>query len=555
MTSFTDQARQPWESIVQRKREERASKIPKEWRLPAMPQNAGVQSPLEMLQSCTILSAADKKRTDPDKNDATSLLQKLANAEISSVELVTAFCKRAAVAHQLSNCLTEIMFDEAISHAESLDNHLESTGKVVGPLHGLPITFKDSFDIKGHDSSIGITSLCFDPARKNSMLYDILTGYGAVVIAKTTVPQTLLTADTDSIVFGRTTNAYRPDFGAGGSSGGEAALIALGGSAMGVGTDGAGSVRMPASVNGVVGYKPSGYRLPVDGRGVFGRGLVGTTAIGPVSVAGFIGRSVRDVRLFCKLVAEAKPWAMNPFVYPHPWLRLDPPPPQGLRIGVWSSNGIVHLHPPVERAFKAAQGKLRDAGVQLVEFEGPDIRGVWEMQKDWTEIQDLSYLRDLLLHEPHTEIVKATAIIDKKTPPPAVTLDYLLSMNAKISSLVRNMHEAWNRDGQAIDALLWVTAPHTAVPFDKYTYLGFTGLFNVIDWPAVALPTGLFVDKQVDTRHAVTPLNPLDAEIQALYDPELFHGLPLSVQLIGRRFEDENLLALSEVVHHIIGEA
>ncbi|KAE8351823.1 amidase signature domain-containing protein [Aspergillus coremiiformis] len=541
-----------WESIALRKRAERASKIPKEWLLPATITDNPTASPASLLQSCGLLSQRESYLTDPDGHDAISLLQKLANSEITSTELVTAFCKRAAIAQQLSNCLTEILFDEAIARAHDVDKHLQRTGQVLGPLHGLPVTFKDSFDIQGQDSSIGIMALCYSPAQQNSLLYDILTGYGAIVIAKTTVPQTMLNADTDSIVFGRTVHPYNRLFGVAGSTGGEGALLALGGSACGVGSDGAGSVRMPAAVNGVVGYKPSGYRLPLDGRGIMGTGVMGTTTLGPVSVAGFLTRSVRDARLFTKLAANAQPWQKDPCIYPHLWQSLPLPTVSHLRIGVWSSNNFLHLHPPVQRGFTIAQDRLRHAGVQLVDFPGPDISGVWELQKEWTEIQDLSYLRELLSMEPHTKIVKATAIITKKTTPPPLTLPYLHSLNVRIRTLLRRMHDAWNSDGTPIDALLWVPAPHTAVPFDQYTYLGFTGLFNLIDWPAMALPLGMSANRQLDTKTPVTPFNDLDAEVQEIYHADSFHGLPLSVQLIGRRFEDEKLLAVSQVVHDII---
>lgn len=542
----------PWESIALRKRAERASKIPKQWLLPrSMTENTSA-TPIPVLISCGLLSESELNWTDPCKHDATSLLHELATSQVSSTQLVTAFCKRAAIAHQLTNCLTEILFEEAIARAKALDEHLQCTKKVIGPLHGIPITFKDSFNIKGHDASIGITALCFSPSLQSSQLYDILTGYGAVVIAKTTVPQTMLNADTDSIVFGRTLNPYNREFGAAGSTGGEGALLALGGSTLGIGTDGAGSVRMPAAVNGVVGYKPSGYRLPLDGRRIMGTGAIGTTAFGPVSSTGFLGRSVQDVVLFTKLTAEAKPWEKDPFIYPHPWQSLSLPKAQRLRIGVWSSNDFLHLHPPVERGFKAAQERLRSDGVELVEFHGPDISQVWELQKEWTELQDLSYLRELLSKEPHTEIVKATEIITKKAPCLPLTTAYIHSMNARISALVRAMHDSWGRVGEPIDALLWVPAPHTAVPFDKYTYLGFTGLFNLIDWPAMALPLGMFVDKDIDRKVQVTPFNALDADIQDIYDADSFHGLPLAVQLIGRRFEDEKLLAVSQVVHDLV---
>lgn len=552
MTSTTPE---PWQVIAEKKRIDRASKIPNEWSISEEMKQASSSVPaIKLLRSSNILSEYELKWTDPSAHDATSLLDQLAASQVTSAALTRAFCKRAAVAHQLTNCLTEIRFEEAIAQAEKLDEHLRTTGRPVGRLHGLPISFKDSFNIEGYDTSLGITSLCFDPAKKNSLLYDILTAAGAVVIAKTTVPQTLLTSDTDSIVFGRTISPYNPSFGASGSSGGEGALLALGGSALGVGTDGAGSVRMPAAVNGLIGYKPSGYRLPLDVRPVFGPGISGTSILGPVTVPGFLGRSVRDVRLFTRLVADAEPWLKNPFLYPHPWQNISSPAISNLRIGVWSSNGFLNLHPPVKRGFNTAQEKLRKAGAQLLEFKGPDISQVWELQKEWTEVQDLSYWRELLSNEPHTKIVQDTAIIHKKKKPPALTLEYLHSLNARIASLVREMHNAWTIDGEAIDALLWVTAPHTAVPFDKYTYLGFTGLFNLIDWPAMALPLG-FADETVDKKVPVEPFNDLDAKIQALYDSSSFHGLPLSVHLIGRRFEDEKLLAVSELIHQIIRSA
>ncbi|CEL10198.1 hypothetical protein ASPCAL13322 [Aspergillus calidoustus] len=521
-----------WEMIAQQKRKERAAKIPREWLLPEPLTSDKISSPISLLQSSGLLSQRELNLTSRENHDATSLLQGLANGKITSTELVTTFCKRAALAHQLTNCLTEILFTEAIARAKALDAHFTKTGKTVGPLHGLPITFKDSYNIKGHDTSIGITSRCFDPSDKNSLLYDILTGYGAIVIAKTAVPQTMLNADTDSIVFGRTVNPYNRDFGAAGSTGGEGALLALGVSTLGIGSDGAGSVRMPAAN--------------------FGAGVIGTTTFGPVTVTGFLGRSVRDVHLFARLSAEAKPWEKDCFLYPHQWQSLPLPVASALRIGVWSSNGFLHLHPPVARGFRVAQERLKGEGVELVEFNGPDISNVWELQKEWTELQGMSYLRELLSKEPHTEIVKATGIITKKTPPSPPTVEYIHSMNARINNFFRAMHVAWNRGGKPLDALLWVTAPHTAVPFDKYTYLGFTGLFNLIDWPDMALPLNMFADKAIDKKVPIAPFNDLDAEIQNLYDGDSFHGLPLAVHLIGRRFEDEKLLAVSEVVHDII---
>ncbi|KAL5342662.1 amidase signature domain-containing protein [Aspergillus crustosus] len=515
MTSNTSS----WKSIVERKRAERASRIPKAWLLPRSINEKQTASPLSLIKYSGLLSQRELELTS-EQHDASSLLQQFASCKVTSTELVSAFSKRAAIAHQLTNCLTEILFESAIARAKELDQHLQQTGKMIGPLHGLPITFKDSFHIKGHDASIGITGLCFGPSQRSSLLYDILTAYGAVVIAKTTIPQTLLNADTDSI----------------------GTLLALGGTALGIGTDGAGSIRMPAAVNGVVGYKPSGYRLPVDTRRILGTGVVGTTMLGSVTVAGFLGCSVGDVTLAAKLAAEAQPWEKDPIVYPYVWQGLQVPAAHELRIGVWSVNGFLHLHPPVQQGLATAKHRLRSAGVDLVEFQGPD----------WMELQDLSYLRELLSKETHTERVKATGIITRKTPPPPVTVQYLHTMNARISSLVRQMHAAWSKYGKPIDALFGSMRRTQPCHSINTPNLGFTGLFNLIDWPGVALPLNVYADKNLDRKTPVTPFNALEAEIQDLYDPDTFHGLPLSVQLIGRRFEDEKLLSISQVVHGII---
>lgn len=135
------------------------------------------------------------------------------------------------------NCLSETLFQEALAAAEALDQHLASTGKPIGPLHGLPISLKDSFNIIGKDSSLGFSSWVNDPATYNSILPEILRSAGAVLYVKTNVPTAMMIAETINNVFGRTVNPRNRKLTSGGSSGGESALIAFGGSPIGVGSD------------------------------------------------------------------------------------------------------------------------------------------------------------------------------------------------------------------------------------------------------------------------------------------------------------------------------
>lgn len=131
----------PWQDIAATKKAEQLSRIPKDWIFSGtgLPTDAVDLRPIASLSG--ILSARELAITS-EAYDATTLLAKIADGTFTSVEVVTAFCKRAAVAQQVCNCLTEIMFVDAIAAAERLDEAYNRTGKTVGPLHGLPMTFK-----------------------------------------------------------------------------------------------------------------------------------------------------------------------------------------------------------------------------------------------------------------------------------------------------------------------------------------------------------------------------------------------------------------------------
>jgi len=127
------------------------------------------------------------------------------------------------------------MFDQALARAEYLDDHLKKHNVPLGPLHGVPISLKDSFKIRGFDSSLGIAALAFNPSSITSPLVSILLEAGAVIYCKTNVPQTLMALDSENSLFGRTLNPFNRGLTAGGSSGGEGALISMKGSPLGVG--------------------------------------------------------------------------------------------------------------------------------------------------------------------------------------------------------------------------------------------------------------------------------------------------------------------------------
>lgn len=145
--------------LVAQKRQAQVASIPPGWRLPASTLANAPSNALSTIRTSNILTAQELQWTET--KDASELISLLASGQISSEELTTAFCKRAAIAQQLTKCLTEIFFDRALAKARELDEYRVRNGKVVGPLHGLPVSIKDRFDIEGVDSTVGMFFVFF----------------------------------------------------------------------------------------------------------------------------------------------------------------------------------------------------------------------------------------------------------------------------------------------------------------------------------------------------------------------------------------------------------
>ncbi|KAJ4322426.1 hypothetical protein N0V94_002413 [Neodidymelliopsis sp. IMI 364377] len=235
---------QDYKTISAEKKLQRQSRIPKEWLLPESYND--LTNVMDVPLTCGILS--DVERDITSNFDATALLEKLKDGAWSAEQATVAFCKRAAIAHQLTNCLTEIFFDKAIERARELDRERQlNPGKTLRSLHGLPVSLKDSFQVSGYDTSTGLACFVNEPAEENSGTAAMLLDLGAVLYCKTNLPQSIMTGDSDNNVFGRTLNPRNTTLTAGGSTGGEGALLALRGSVLGVGTDIGGSIRVPST--------------------------------------------------------------------------------------------------------------------------------------------------------------------------------------------------------------------------------------------------------------------------------------------------------------------
>lgn len=240
-----------WQQAAAQKRQQLQDSIPKHHLLPPslLTPNANLLPSSTAILNSGILTPLDLLITSTDS--AALILQRIASREWTSVQVTEAFCKRASIAQQLTGCLTELFYERAMERARWLDEYLVREGKPLGPLHGLPVSLKDCYGIKGLPITAGLVSWIPNVVDIDSSVTQALLAAGAVLYVKTATSQAHLMVESISNVFGTVRNPHNLALSAGGSSGGEAALLAARGSVLGSATDGGGSIRFPAAFCGV----------------------------------------------------------------------------------------------------------------------------------------------------------------------------------------------------------------------------------------------------------------------------------------------------------------
>ncbi|KIO26468.1 hypothetical protein M407DRAFT_24192 [Tulasnella calospora MUT 4182] len=324
-------------------------------------------------------AAGKAKGTDDAVNEAAVKTEEIIHATATEIvqnieagkpgwtaeSVVVAFIIRASEAQRKINCLTEIMFAQALEEARALDAEFARTKKIKGPLHGLPISLKDCFKVKGYDATIGFTQWVGKPSDVNAEIVNQIRVAGGIPFVKTNVPQTMLSFECANPLWGRTVNPYSPDHTCGGSSGGEAALAACDGAALGFGSDVGGSLRIPPGFSGVYALKPSQHRIARSGA----VGCVpGFEAL--IGVNGPIARSVTDIELASR-VLFGKSNAISETLPPVPY--RDITVPKKLKFGYYKTDSLLKSSPAVQRAVQETVDALRKQGHECVEFVVPNV--------------------------------------------------------------------------------------------------------------------------------------------------------------------------------------
>lgn len=499
--------------------------------------------------------------------DASELLRRMEAGELSSVELVRALRERSDEVDGAVGAIVHRMSD-AEAEAERLDAE-RARGALRGPLHGLPVTIKDNVDVAGTDSTVGLAARVGRPAAVDSVVVSELKRAGALVLAKTNVPQSLLSFETENRIWGTTNNPWNPTRVPGGSSGGEAAALASGQSVLGIGTDIGGSIRTPAAFCGVVGIKPTEHRWSNLGSS---SAIVGQEAIR--AQIGPLARSVRDLRLVVSALEPAAMAARDPFVPPVPL--GDAAPPSELRVGVYDADGFFEPSSAVRRAVARAKQHLQDAGVEVVDFRPPNVERLAYLYFAILAADDGDTLKRALEGEEPVPQMKTLLGLTRVPPKARQLLARALAVagERRVAGMMRAMGpksvadywqltgeraklrvqelEAWRRAG--VHAVLCPAFP-TVAPQHRSTHDFALGAVYAMRYNILNLPAGVVPVTSARDDDALRPEggDRLDAKARSIEAGST--GLPVAVQIVGRPYRELDVLALLEQVERAARES
>ena len=302
----------------------------------------------------------------PDR-PAHELVRMLADGDVSSVDVVRAHLDRIAERDSTIHAFVEVLGDRALADARRADE-ARARGESLGPLHGLPISVKESLEFAGSAQTLGLVRRKDARASADAVVVRAAREAGAIVLGRTNVAQTLMMSESRNPIFGQTANPWSLAHAAGGSSGGEGAAVAAGMSCLGIGTDIGGSIRGPAHFCGVVGFKPTLDRWSNRGSvGIFRGQEAVRSQCGPMA------RTTADIVLALRSLDTRAMSARDPQVPPLPWTDPRQVDVRSLRVGFYVNDGVLEPSKAVVRAVRRAVDALRAAGVEAVELTLPGL--------------------------------------------------------------------------------------------------------------------------------------------------------------------------------------
>ncbi|RDW87885.1 hypothetical protein BP5796_03579 [Coleophoma crateriformis] len=528
-----------WETEAEKCRKIRADSIPEQWLL-----TPGQLPPPERLNVLNVPAESgimSLKELQITETDATTLVQRMGDGDLTAEEVTIAFLKRATIGNQLLNNVTEFMAEDALARAKQLDAYFAEHGKLVGPLHGVPISTKEHIWHKGRIACGAYVSQVDKVATEDSHLVQLAKNAGAVFHLRTNEPQTLMTGNTNNNIWGETLNGSHLQLSCGGSSGGEGASIGFKSAVIGLGTDIGGSIRIPAAFNGVYGFRPSALRLPYNGIELPGAGQESIKC-----VIGPFANSIDDIDLFMKVALDQEPWDTEVSLLPLPWKSVESS--KDITVGIMWTDGIVRPHPPMMRALKGAKESLEAAGVRVIDWEPYKSLEMLEIIVTLFFPDGGKTITDLVAASGEPMNEDAAAFLQHAK---LLTVAENWAYNDRRDKLRAEFHALMKSRG--VDVILCPPYVGCAARKNKTDYGTYTMLWNLLDQPALVFPAGITVDPALDSVDTdYKPTNEMDQVQYSKYVPEVFEGAPICLQVVGKHLCDEETVAAARLIEQII---
>lgn len=441
------------------------------------------------------------------------------DGELSAAELIYAHLRRIEQVNPRLNAAVEVLGGPAREAARQVDRQ-RAQGAPLGPLAGVPFSIKDSMEVEGTVCSAGTLGLRDAPASvRDATLVARLRAAGAIPLARTNLPDLLFAFESDNLIHGRTNNPYDIWRTPGGSSGGESALIAACGSPLGLGSDAAGSVRLPAHFCGIAAIKPTSGRLPRTGHV--------PPAGGWLEMVWQIGPMARHVEDLCTLMPLlVPPDGVDHTVMPVPYRDPAEVDIGKLRVAFFTGNGILAAGPETAAVVARAAALLSEEVLTVEERRPPGIEQSYDLEMKMIGPDGGDGLRAYLASIGST---RTHPLLDgwlAKLEPYRTTLDGFAGYWAELDRFRTGMSAFLEH----YDAVLSPVCAHAAVPhgssIEEATFPGFsyTMTHNLTGWPAAVVRCG-------ETRE----------------------GLPLGVQIAAHPWREDVALRIAARLEELCG--
>ncbi len=480
---------------------------------------------------------------------AGDLARGIAARQFSSTEVVSAYIDRQNEVQPRINAVAVALHDQAMAAAKAADRSRPDEGQ---KLYGVPVTVKECFDVVGTATTAGLVGRAADLKSDDAELVSRLRAAGAIITAKSNLAQLELFVESDNPLYGRTNNPWDLARTPGGSSGGEAALVAASASPLGLGTDIGGSVRVPAHFCGLCGLRATPGLLSLAGTA--DQMLFGHVAGVPDS-AGPLARKVADLRL-----------AMDVLGAPVPGARID-----GVVIGIYDDDGFMPASAAVRRAVRQAGQALEAAGAHIVPFEPPGVLEALDLFYGLFTADGAAAYEKLIAGELlDTRIRQLMQLATISSPlRQALGLGLTVAGQRRLSHLIRttgirtqdevramlNRRDAYGKRFETamtragVDAVL---CPPNALPALTHGASGdlgpagvsYTALYALLGWPAGVVPVTRVRPGEMDRRARGGDL--IDRAARRVDKDSA--GLPVGVQVAARPRREDLILAVMAAV-------